>query len=74
MFTNLEKARAEVSCYTYCVRQVGKCIDRKDYTSASVYMENAARSLRELDKLKVGEENETVVLIGTIGFGRNNHD
>lgn len=70
-FTNEEKAVREIKCYGYCLRQACTYFENNNYLEASFYLENAARSLRELDKLKAGEGDEAVVIVGIIGHGGN---
>ncbi len=47
----------EARCYGYCIKESEKRIKDKDYIGAAVFMENAARSLKEMEKIKVEMED-----------------
>ena len=47
----LRKQR-ELDCFMYCLYQSLNNFKNKKYGHAAVYLENAARSLRELEELK----------------------
>lgn len=73
-FKNEDEAVREIKCYGHCINHAIKHFDNGNYLDASIYLENAARSLKELDKLKVSENNETVILFGHVLSSRNNHN
>ena len=50
--TNEEKAQRELDCFMYCMYQALEEFKHKNYKYSAVYLENAARSLRELEELK----------------------
>ena len=71
-FTNEEKAVKELHCYMYCLYESLENFKNKNYGHAAVYLENAARSLRELERMKTVENqpNHIVTFFATI----RNHD
>lgn len=71
-FENEEKAIKELHCYMYCLYESLENFKNKNYGHAAVYLENAARSLWELEELKKSEdESNHIVNIFVIG---RNHD
>lgn len=52
----------EKDCYLYCIDNAFALVDRKEYAKAACYYENAARSLRELEKLKTSQESIAEIL------------
>ena len=47
-----EEFSEEARCYGYCIKESEKRIKDKDYIGAAVFMENAARSLKEMENIK----------------------
>ena len=72
-FIDEANARKELDCYMYCLYQSLECFKNKQYGYAAVYLENAARSLKELERMKTVENqpNHIVTFFATI---RNNDD
>lgn len=62
---NNKKAEAEIGCFNYCLKESMKHFRKGDFKGASVYLDNADRSLKELEKLKE-ESNGQVRLSGNI--------
>ena len=66
--TNEEKAQRELDCFMYCMYQALYEFKKKNYKYSAVYLENAARSLRELEELKVvGNQSNHIVNVFVIG-------
>ncbi len=57
MKTLRERFKEEADCHNYCVKESDKRIKERDYIGAAVFMENAARSLKEMEKIKVEMED-----------------
>lgn len=55
--TNEEKAQRELDCFMYCMYQALEEFKHKNYKYSAVYLENAARSLRELEEERCGHRN-----------------
>lgn len=72
-FKDNDKAIEEIECYMTCLKIAVDRFEDGRYLDAYLFLENAARSAKELHRLQV-RENETVVLFGTVLNGRNNHD
>ena len=68
--TNEEKAQRELDCFMYCMYQALYEFKKKNYKYSAVYLENAARSLRELGELKV-DENQSINVINVRVISRN---
>lgn len=66
--TNEEKAQRELDCFMYCMYQALYEFKKKNYKNSAVYLENATRSLRELEELKESENqsDDVVTFIATI--------
>ena len=72
IFTNEEKAIKELHCYMYCMEQSAQEFRKENFTESALYLENAARSLKELERMKKSEdESNHIVNIFVIG---RNHD
>jgi len=54
-FVNEKKAVEELECYMYCLQQSFEQFRKKKYVESAFYLENAARSLKELERLKSDE-------------------
>lgn len=67
-FIDGANARKELECYMYCLYQSLEHFKNKQYGYAAVYLENAARSLKALEELKVNENqsDHVVTFIATI--------
>ena len=65
----LRKQR-ELDCIMYCLYQSLNNFKNKKYGHAAVYLENAARSLRELERMKV-DENQSINVINVRVISRN---
>ena len=72
-FENEEKAIKELHCYMYCLDKHVREFEKENFIAAAVYLENAARSLKELERMKTVENqpNHIVTFFATI---RNNDD
>lgn len=71
-YKNEEKAVKELDCYMYCLYQSLEHFKKDEFAEASVYLENAARSLKELERLKV-DENESNHVINIFVVSRSNN-
>ncbi|WP_067730968.1 hypothetical protein [Oceanobacillus damuensis] len=47
------KAEKESACYAYCTDTAFDLFNKKEFAKAAVFLENAARSSRELEKIKM---------------------
>lgn len=47
-----EQFKEEAECHNYCTGEAEKRIKQRDYIGAAVFLENASRSLKEMDKLQ----------------------
>lgn len=76
MNTLIEQIEKEYECYKYCLTTSRQYAENGDYKGAVVCLENAIRSLKELDKLKeVGPFARKVRLVGyVLGSRRSNDD
>lgn len=54
------KADQEFDCMIYCLSKSVDGIDKEDYTKAASYMENALRSLKELQRLNLRKQQHEV--------------
>ena len=70
MFVDVKAAMKEIDCYGYCLSEASRHFDEENYTFAAIYLENAARSLKELERLKEEKPYEQVLLVGHIFDGR----
>lgn len=72
MFVDKQKALKELQCYMYCMEQSAQEFRKENFTESALYLENAARSLKELERMKKSEdESNHIVNIFVIG---RNHD
>jgi len=69
-FSNQLEAEKELDCYMYCLYESLKFFNKKEYENAALYLENAARSLRVLEELKV-VENQSINVINVRVISRN---
>lgn len=46
------RAQREMDCYNYCIDQSERHMQEDDYSKAAIYLENAARSARELEQMQ----------------------
>jgi len=69
---NKERRQRELDCFMYCLYSSLDNFKNKEYGHAAVYLENAARSLKELERMKRSEakSNHSVTFFATI----RNHD
>lgn len=68
-FTNQREAKRELDCYMHCLYESLKFFNKKEYENAALYLENAARSLKELERLKV-DENKSDHIVNVFVVGR----
>ncbi|MFB4471737.1 hypothetical protein ACDI16_02065 [Oceanobacillus caeni] len=47
-----ENIERESACYLYCIDNAFELVNQKEFGKAAAYYENAARSLRELEKMR----------------------
>lgn len=47
-----EQFKEEVDCHNYCMKEAEKRMKKNDFIGAAVFLENATRSLKEMDKLQ----------------------
>ena len=71
MFVDVKAAIKEIECYGYCLSEAARHFEEENYKFAALYLENAARSLKELERLKEEKPHGQVLLIGHIVNGRN---
>ncbi|MDC3414302.1 hypothetical protein [Terrihalobacillus insolitus] len=50
--TDQNRAQKELDCYEYCMDNTDRLFESSDYRGAAAYLENAARSLRELARMQ----------------------
>lgn len=55
--SNQEKIKSESACYHYCIDTAFALVEAKEFGKAAIYYENAARSLRVLEKYVNSEES-----------------
>ena len=70
-FSNQLEAEKELDCYMYCLYESLKFFNKKEYENAALYLENAARSLRVLEELKV-VENQSDHIVNVFAISRHN--
>ncbi|UFU00337.1 hypothetical protein KO561_05140 [Radiobacillus kanasensis] len=58
-----EQAFAEWDCANYCTELATEYMEEKDYKKASMYFENAARSMRVLEDLKQEKQKAPLTFI-----------
>ncbi|WP_029265761.1 hypothetical protein [Virgibacillus alimentarius] len=49
---DLKRATDEANCYTYCLNGALVHISNEEYGKAALYLDNASRSLRELERMR----------------------
>lgn len=75
MFSNYEEAKRELRCYGDSIALATKCIERHKYGYAAVHLQDAARSLKELQRMKEERQNGQIRLVGyVLGSRRSNDD
>lgn len=52
-----ETVRKESNCYLNCIDTAFELVDDEEFAKAAFYYENAARSLRELEKVKIAKQD-----------------
>lgn len=52
MNTLTDQFKEEARCHNYCSKEAEKRIKSKDFIGAAVFLENAVRSLKEMEKLQ----------------------
>ncbi|WP_337970217.1 hypothetical protein [Virgibacillus salexigens] len=55
--SDLPKAKKEIDCYNYCANNAVRKLNNEKFGEAAAYLENAIRSLHELEKMQVSKEN-----------------
>lgn len=64
--------KRQVDCFSYCMTEAYSHIADNKLNYAAVYLENAARSLRDIHYIREGERNEGQVnLVGHVLTGRS---
>ncbi|WP_373894418.1 hypothetical protein [Virgibacillus sp. CBA3643] len=51
-----EKAEREVDCYDYCLGLATEKLKQEEFGEASAYLDNASRSLKELERMKIAKQ------------------
>lgn len=57
MKTLTDQFKEEANCHNYCSKEAEKRIKERDFIGAAVFLENAVRSLKEMDKLSRQKQN-----------------
>ena len=74
MFSNEEEATKEARCFDDSMALATQCIVRHKYGYAATHLEDAARSLKELQRMKEEKQNGQVRLVGYVLGSRNDVD
>lgn len=71
MNSKLRAIKREESCFNECIGLAQMCFNRKNIKYTRIMLEDALKSLDEIERLR---KSETVVLVGTVLNSRNvNH-
>lgn len=74
MFSDNEKAAAELECHAHLLILSTIYYDQGKYKEAAEYLMDAAKSLKELQRLKEEKQHGQVRLVGYVLGSRNDVD
>lgn len=52
MKTLLEQYKEEISCHDHCIKLAARHTKQRNWKEAAIYLEDAAKSLKEMDRLR----------------------
>ncbi|SEP57672.1 hypothetical protein SAMN05216232_0218 [Virgibacillus subterraneus] len=50
------RAQKELDCYNYCIKNASVQLESGEFGQTAAYLDNASRSMRELEKLKIAKQ------------------